>query len=254
MSNIDRHMCSKSCPCFSGFVETQAKELVQTIPSLTAASQDKDRPVTDPDDEKHVKLHDLHRNKVLWTGYMGAPESHFNKFMRTRGNKHIVEGNDILYHPMIWADHKFDSEGKQISFSTFQECLKQVLIPSELLTRGKSEKEAREIKKFFSDDGLFTYLTQLEKDFSCSSFCKPNLFYITKDISEGRPTQECVSASADAWGASRTYADYGKIGAIMSLTTGGILLLSMMCSCPLCGSFGDNERRNRKYQYKENYI
>ena len=39
----------------------------------------------------------------------------------------------------------------------------------------------------------------------------------------------------------------------MAFVTGGILILSMVCSCPLCGGFGDNHKRDKKYKYKDDY-
>ena len=48
----------------------------------------------------------------------------------------------------------------------------------------------------FFDGGMFEFLSELENENEadeCSSICEPQLLYLTKDISEGSPKQECLS-------------------------------------------------------------
>jgi hypothetical protein len=35
--------------------------------------------------------------------------------------------------PFVWKDFKYDSTGKQVSFSSFKECFEQVLLPGGFL-------------------------------------------------------------------------------------------------------------------------
>ena len=249
--NIDAYMCSPQCPCWTGYEEREAKLFIDDPDSITE----------DQKDDKLMKLDYnkdtvTHKNRVVWSGYKGASERYFNKFNRTRGIWYIDDpavASKDKFIPMIWKDYKYDKDGNQISFSTFQDCLNQALIPGQILTKGKSPEEQAKVKKFFEDDGLFTYLTQLEKDYKCSSVCQPNLFYITKELSEGRPLKECILATADSWVNTKSFSNYGEIAAILAFITGAILILSMVCSCPLCGGFGDNSKRDKIYKYKDEY-
>ena len=64
---------------------------------------------------------DAHKNRIVWSGYKGASERYFNKYNRTRGIWYIddPEVNPNKFIPMVWKDYKYDSNGKQISFSNF---------------------------------------------------------------------------------------------------------------------------------------
>lgn len=48
------------------------------------------------------------------------------------------------------------------------------------------------VRKFITSNGM-EILSELEDKYDCASVCEVPLFYITKDISEGRPTQECAA-------------------------------------------------------------
>ena len=89
------------------------------------------------------------------------------------------------------------------------------------------------------------YLAKMEQNFECSSFCEPNLFYINKDLSEGRPRKECIQASADTWGASKSYKSYGKIGAIFAISTGMIMVLAALITLPVCCGAEPTKRSQR---------
>ena len=60
--------------------------------------------------------------------------------------------------------------------------------------------------------------------------CKVPLFYISRDISEGKPEMECTEAIVEAF--------TGKIMvAVVCMITGLVLLCAMICSFPLCSGF-----------------
>jgi len=53
------------------------------------------------------------------------------------------------------------------------------------------------IKKFYKKNGDdeisgLEFFESLEKDFKCSSVCKPQMFYILHNITEGMPTEDCI--------------------------------------------------------------
>jgi len=45
--------------------------------------------------------------------------------------------------------------------------------------------------------GGYDFLKKIENDFECAGLCTVPLFYLTKDISKGRPTKECIEVSFD---------------------------------------------------------
>ena len=50
-------------------------------------------------------------------------------------------------------------------------------------------KTPKDVKDFF-DKGGYGFLSELEQKYECASVCNRPLFYITRDIEEGRPEQE----------------------------------------------------------------
>jgi hypothetical protein len=126
-----------------------------------------------------------------------------------------------------------------------------VLIPQKKLEFGKQIEAANLTRDFFSENGVATYLAKMENNFECSSFCEPNLFFINKDLSEGRPRKECIQASADTWGSSKSYKSYGKIGAIFSIVTGTIMMLAALVTFPVCCGA---EPVKRSQRYQDEYI
>jgi hypothetical protein len=65
--NIDVHMCTDYCPCWSGHSKVQ-----------TSIDADHSSLLNNP------YLVDTYRNKALWQGYMGIDEKYLNMFNRTR--------------------------------------------------------------------------------------------------------------------------------------------------------------------------
>lgn len=183
---------------------------------------------------------------------MGIDERYLNMFNRTRQQlprkESLSNGKSVMYTPIVWKDHKFDQDGNHISFSSYKECLDNVLVPQNIVNKTEDSIE------FFKRDGVFTYLGQLEKDYTCSSLCLPNLFYIGRDLNEGRPTKECAQAISDSWGNSKSFKDYGRIGGILSIVLGIIMMMALFCSLPLCRGFGHHADKKRKYRYKDQYV
>lgn len=55
-----------------------------------------------------------------------------------------------------------------------------------------NDKSQQIIDDFFANGG-YDFLRKIENDFKCAGLCNVPLFYITKDISIGRPTKECIA-------------------------------------------------------------
>ena len=97
-------MCTKECPCWSGFEEREAKEETDEDPESVSEDGPVKREVKKADRNKYSEAMD--RNRALWTGYMGASERYYNKFNRTRGVKHIDDSKNpgVKFIPMVWKD------------------------------------------------------------------------------------------------------------------------------------------------------
>jgi len=60
----------------------------------------------------------------------------------------------------------------------------------------KRTETQKNIESFFANGGL-NFLKQIEDDFDCAGLCDVPLFYVTKDVSLGSPTKECVESLFD---------------------------------------------------------
>lgn len=77
--------------------------------------------------------------------------------------------------------------------SSFKECHDRVLKPKAKYT-GKDQVV---FDRFYKDGG-YDFLINLELTYdNCGSICDPPLFYITRDISEGLPTKDCLTVSIE---------------------------------------------------------
>ena len=101
------------------------------------------------------------------------------------------------------------------------------------------EKETTELVKEFFKKGGYEFMTQLETDYKCASMCSVPLFYLTLDISKGKPEQECTKAIIEEV--------TGKtLVAVICILTGVILLCAMVCSFPLCTGFENAHAKDEK--------
>ena len=109
-------MCTEYCPCWSGYSKVQTNIEAEHSELLA-----------------NPYLVDTYRNKALWSGYMGIDEKYLNMFNRTRQQLPKEEifdnGKSVMHYPFVWKDFKFDKDGNHISFSTYKECLDNVLVP-----------------------------------------------------------------------------------------------------------------------------
>jgi hypothetical protein len=77
------------------------------------------------------------------------------------------------------------------------------------------------------------FLTYFEAKFKCSGLCKPGFFYLTRPISDGRPTTTCMTYLKNAIGDNLTY-----LG-IVSLVAGIITFLTFLMQYCLWRKFDD---------------
>ena len=79
-------------------------------------------------------------------------------------------------------------------------------------------------------------LSELEDNYDCASVCEVPLFYITRDISEGRPTQECAA------GIYHSMKGAYKAEAAFSIILSLVLWVSMTAAIAIgCGENPDVE-------------
>ncbi len=52
-------------------------------------------------------------------------------------------------------------------------------------------RPSKEIDSFYKEGG-YDFFVSLEEEFKCASVCNPPLFYLTYDISEGKPEKGCI--------------------------------------------------------------
>lgn len=74
-------------------------------------------------------------------------------------------------------------------------------------------------------DKLVTYF---EKEYECAGFCKPALFYYSKPVSMGVPTQACVQPFMDD--IDKELYDIG----VVFILTASILVLMVLFALPVC--------------------
>ena len=90
------------------------------------------------------------------------------------------------------------------------------------------------VRKFITSNGM-EILSELEDKYDCASVCEVPMFYITKDISEGRPTQECAAGIYHSMKGSY------KAEAAFSIICSLCLWVAMVCAIMIgCGPDLDN--------------
>lgn len=95
------------------------------------------------------------------------------------------------------------------------------------------------VDKFFEKGG-YDLLADFEEQYNCASMCTTPLFYLTKDIKEGPPTQDCITAALDA------ISNTGP--AVVCAITGLLLLISVSGGFVLCSK---TKKEDEDYMDKE---
>lgn len=87
----------------------------------------------------------------------------------------------------------------------------------------------------FFNDGIYEFLGELEQSYDCASICEVPLFYLTKDIREGKVTRECTQAII------LSLESPVGIAGFVSIFLGLFLLIATLGTFPLCCSKPRNE-------------
>ena len=83
------------------------------------------------------------------------------------------------------------------------------------------------VDKFFEKGG-YDLLAGLEEKYTCASICSTPLFYLTKDVKEGPPEQDCLTAALTEIGSQTGPAAVCAVAGILLLISvaGGFVLCS----------------------------
>ncbi len=85
-----------------------------------------------------------------------------------------------------------------------------------------------------------------EANFKCAGTCNPPLFYITKDISEGQPYQECLNLILP--GLKKQI----QIVATTTMLLAIFALFGFLASLPLCTPMKKEKRKKRQiFEYED---
>lgn len=86
----------------------------------------------------------------------------------------------------------------------------------------------------FFENGGYEFLSDIESTYDCASMCEVPLFWITKDVSEGPATKECVATAIDV------VTNQPGISAVLSISA-LLLFLTMFGSLTLCSGLSKEE-------------
>ena len=86
----------------------------------------------------------------------------------------------------------------------------------------------------FFDKGGYELLADLETKYDCASLCAAPLFYLSKDVKEGKPTQDCLTAALEDIGSQTGPAAVCAI-------TGLLLLISVAGGFVLCSKTDEKD-------------
>jgi len=128
------------------------------------------------------------------------------------------------------------SDGK--TYDTFLDCYKgpistQLNSGSGGSTDSEDVKKAKEAAKEIFESGLTEVLESLETSLDCASICKTPLFYLSRSVKDGPPTQDCIVPIMEKFNQ--------PLICIIAFITGLILLGAGVASIPLCTGFKDGE-------------
>lgn len=138
----------------------------------------------------------------------------------------------------------FDYDVAANSVRTYKECYDTFLKPKFEAEKAKPEadqdpqlKTTIQLADLFFGTGGFQVLQDFEKELECASLCAVPLFYLSKDVKEGPPTNDCVSAAIDSIGSNTG-------PAIACAVTGLLLLISISSGFVLCSKTDEKDMMN----------
>lgn len=126
----------------------------------------------------------------------------------------------------------FAAAGAASKFNTYAECwdgkIKTMPATSKMM-KNKYFKQAKD----YLDKGGWAFLTDLEKNLNCAGLCATPLFYMTKPLSAGPPTQDCVNAFVGKFNKNTGMA-------VAAFLTAVVLICAGICAIPLCTGYNKN--------------
>uniref|UniRef100_A0A7S3FW33 Uncharacterized protein n=2 Tax=Strombidium rassoulzadegani TaxID=1082188 RepID=A0A7S3FW33_9SPIT len=155
--------------------------------------------------------------KELWVSYGNEA---LNPYLKNAGDKNMAYGNETAY-PFKWTDDKL------LAIRSFKQCYEEVLVP-----KRKYTGQFQQYVESFFDSGGYDFLINMEQEYDdCSSACGIQLFYLSKDISLGSPTKECVGVALD-----KANEVAQNIGLVLFLL-GVIIIISIVFTFALCSGY-----------------
>ena len=127
--------------------------------------------------------------------------------------------------PFVWGGA---SDAADNTYAVWSDCW------NEKLSSG-TDDNTKQLNDFLNTGG-WEFVNYVETAFNCASVCDAGLFYVTRDIKDGAPLDECIAGFVNSMG--------GKaLGAgIVCVITGGLTLIAMIGACPLCKGMNDDEK------------
>lgn len=125
------------------------------------------------------------------------------------------------------------------AFGTFEECYMAKIHGKKPISSDPTVKQAE--MDYTGKDTIDT-LRNYEREYDCSGVCDVPLFYLTKDLSEGPPTEDCVDSIL------KSFTD-SYIIAVISFTLFLMFFCGMLATCPNC--FGRRKEKSKKGKHHE---
>lgn len=124
--------------------------------------------------------------------------------------------------------------------STYRECYDNMINNDDFSTAQSDDGiSSDEDWENFTDEDGWSFLEELEREYNCAGICYTPLWYMTKNIKEGPPTQECLSPLFD---------DVFTTSKNLANGCAAALIVSVLCQLGLCGGMpanaGDEEESN----------
>lgn len=163
----------------------------------------------------------------VWKANPLATETRIAKFKRTwnAGSFDRSQANAVI--PMYFTLKTGDK------FSNYKTCYNKVLKTMDPNNNKiKNSAAFKKAQKEFNKGG-WKFLSDLEAKGNCAGICSKPLFFMTKDLSAGPPTMDCIESFTQAFG--------GNIAlGLVAFVTAATLICVGICALPLCTDYNKN--------------
>ena len=114
-----------------------------------------------------------------------------NAFDEEKLNERRRTWNDPPKDPKQLSTMVFGGGSKQ--YHTFEDCYREVILGNEK-TVFKDHPNQLEAYNDFTSANTISLLRYYENEYDCSGICDLPLFYLTKSMEEGPPTEDCAES------------------------------------------------------------